>query len=173
MTISEVLNRFIDLRLRKYNFYSVLGQVVSVDTVARTCVVQPIDGAVYSDVKLQGLNGSTNGFCPIPSVDSWVIVTFFNRNQGFITAYTDLDSINSNVAQITFNNGSVGMAKTDVLVSKINELETQVNNLLTALRSVVITLAPAGTFPIAPFFSTFNPLTPTQQADIEDKTIKH
>ena len=64
------------------------------------------------------------------------------------------------------------MVKVKELIDKINKLEKQTNDILAALQKTTITLAPSGTFPLAPNF-TMSPLVTTQQADIENDKITH
>jgi hypothetical protein len=66
------------------------------------------------------------------------------------------------------------MVKVGDLVSKMQQVEGKVNDVLTALQGVVIPLAPSGTYSFAPIFSpitTINPLT--QQSDLENTKVQH
>lgn len=76
---------------------------------------------------------------------------------------------------IKFNDGSFdGLVKVAAAASKISALEGKVNDLITACKSVIVTLAPSGTFPLASFFSSVNPIAPTtQKSDLENPKIKH
>lgn len=73
---------------------------------------------------------------------------------------------------IQFNGGSNGgLVLVEELTEKINNLENQVNDLLSTLMGITITLAPAGTVPFAPFFASITPLVPTQVMEIENSQV--
>ncbi|NBO36916.1 hypothetical protein EBU91_05230 [bacterium] len=70
------------------------------------------------------------------------------------------------------NNG--GLVKVQDLVNKINALENSYNTLLQNLQSIVITLAPSGTVPFAPFVASSSPITPlTSVQDLENQNVQH
>jgi hypothetical protein len=74
---------------------------------------------------------------------------------------------------IVFNDGESPMVVIEKLVDKINQLEEKYNTLLNTLKTTVIPLAPAGTYPFAPLYTSQLPITPTQQSEIEDPKILH
>ena len=60
-------------------------KVVSVDEEARTCNVQPYNGAanIYK-VRLQAISGGTKGVCLIPAIEASVIVDFLDNNNACV-----------------------------------------------------------------------------------------
>lgn len=155
--------------------YSIVCSVVSVDETARTIDAKPINGdAEIFDVRLQSSINSAVGLVTIPKVDSFVIVTFINKLTGYVALCTEIDKILIDTPEIIINGGEKGgLMNVEDVVSKLNSLEQKVNDLITACSSVVVTLAPSGAFPLASFFTSVTPLTPTQKTDIEDPKIKH
>jgi hypothetical protein len=155
--------------------YSIVCSVVSVDESMRTIDAKPINGdAEIFDVRLQSSINSAVGVVLIPKVNSFVVVTFLNKLTGYVALCTEIDKILIDTPEITINGGkNGGLMNIEDVVKKLNSLEQKVNDLITACSSVVVTLAPSGAFPLASFFTSVTPLTPTQKADIEDPAIKH
>lgn len=82
--------------------------------------------------------------------------------------------IHLNDGELSLNGDAFGgLIKIGELVGKINSIENKVNEIKAACESVVVTLAPSGTFPLAPFFSPIAPLANTQVNQIENPKIKH
>lgn len=155
--------------------YSIVCSVLDCDEAERSVDVQPLNGdAEIFDVRLQSEFNSTAGFCLIPSVGSVVIVTFLNNKTGYVSTFSEIAKVLINCDEITFNDGTNnGIVKIDPLVNKINALENKLNSLISACQSQVVTLAPAGAFPMAPFFSSVTPLLNTVVNDLENTKIKH
>lgn len=155
--------------------YSIVGEVINVDETKRTIDVKPAngDGEIY-DVRLQSSIDQKVGFVQIPKLNSFVVVTFINNLTGYVALCTEVDKILVDCPEVIFNGGEKGgLINIEDLIGKINSLEQKVNDLISACSSVVVTLAPTGTFPLASFFTSVTPLTPTQKSDIEDEKIKH
>jgi hypothetical protein len=172
-SISELLKQIV--HDPTIEVYSIVCSVASVDETARTIDAKPINGdAEIFDVRLQSSINSSVGFVAIPKINSFVVVTFLNKLTGYVALCTEIDKILIDTPEITINGGNNGgMVNSGDLVGKINSLEQKVNDLITACSSQIVTLAPSGAFPLASFFSSVTPLTPTQTADIEDTKFKH
>lgn len=155
--------------------YSIVCSVVSVDETERTIDAKPINGdAEIFGVRLQSSINSKVGFVAIPKKDSFVVVTFLNKLTGYVALCTEIDKILIDTPEIIINGGeNGGLMNIEDVVGKLNSLEQKVNDLITACSSVVVTLAPTGTFPLSTFFASVSPLTPTKKADIEDPKFKH
>ena len=127
----------------------------------------------------------------LPKIGSLVLVSRIgNSNELFVSMFSEVDGMMLTIGEkteleikdnevylnsdkIVFNGGeNCGLVKVKELTDKINNIEKQTNDILTALQGTTITLAPTGTFPLAPNF-TMPPLATTQQADIENEKIKH
>jgi hypothetical protein len=147
------------------NAYSKVCTVDSVDLVNLTCYCIPInDDADITEVRLMA--NIDNGFLLIPEVNSIVVVSFLSDSSAYV-------SLVSKVSEIQLNGTNYdGLVKVQELTDKLNNLENKLNDLITACSSQVVTLAPSGTFPLASFFTSVTPLTPTQQIEIENITVK-
>jgi len=146
------------------NDSAMLCTVVSVS--GSTCNVTTLDTEVdLYDVRLQA--ATSNGILMKPKVNSIVVVTPITDFEYVVIMFSDID-------EITLLDGSFGgLVKVNELTEKVNNLEGQVNDLLTALQSITIPLAPSGTYPFAPLFASFTPLTPTQADEISNELITH
>jgi len=139
-------------------------EVKSVD--AFTCNVKTVTGA--AEVEIDGVNlccDDVDGMVIKPVVGSNVLVVF-SATVGYVLKYSEVDTV-------TFHGGTLkGLLKLKATVEKLNNLENKVNDLITACSSQVVTLAPSGTFPLASFFTSVTPLTPTEEADVKNDKIK-
>lgn len=162
MTIKETVQKIMEEKMGGQG--SRLCSVLSVN--GSTCNVQTLDDEVeILDARLQ--TEASNGILLTPKVGSFVVVTPITDFEFVVVLYSAID-------EIKLLDGSFGgLIKISDLVTKVNNLETQVNDLLTALQGVIIPLAPSGTYPFAPLFISFTPLTPTQVSDIENDLITH
>lgn len=90
------------------------------------------------------------------------------------TAIITDSKIEINADEIVFNGGEhKGLVKVEAMKTKLNNLEKQVNKIVQQLQSISVALAPSGSFPLAPFFSSITPLVETQKSDIENDKITH
>ena len=103
----------------------------------------------------------------MPKVESDVLVLFSKNNNPFIVQYSEVENYVLNGTDFG------GMVKVIELTEKINNLEKKLNDLITACSNQIVTLAPSGTFPLAPYFTSVTPLIETQQSEIENTIIKH
>lgn len=72
--------------------------------------------------------------------------------------------------EVVFNDGSNGgLVKVQKIVQAVNDTRTQLNNILIALKGIVV---PPGGGAFAGFFPQ-NPMTPVQVNEIENEKIKH
>lgn len=160
---------------------TVLGKVKDIDESTRTCTVED-DGLEMPGIRLQCITDGCKGIVVYPKVGAQALaVCVEGSEEWMVVACSEIDTMRIDVGQssievkdgeIIINGGSVGMTKTDKLTEKINALEKRCNDIVTALQGVTITLAPTGTFPLAPYF-TMSPMTTTPQTDLEDTKIKH
>lgn len=83
MTLKEAIERLTE---RNEEVYSIIGKVDAIDKNKRTCDVLPLqdEEAVLYDVRLQaGLEGAKGTIC-FPKVGSVVVVTFLNKDSGYV-----------------------------------------------------------------------------------------
>jgi hypothetical protein len=89
--MKDLLEKIIDVP-SPYN--SKLGKVVAIDTDARTCDVEPLDGStVVLDVKLQAFEKSTEGVVFFPKEGSIVVMTQLNNEAGYVSLTSEIDYV--------------------------------------------------------------------------------
>lgn len=138
-----------------------------------TCDCKPLDGsAIIEDVQLCANFTDTTtqaGFLLIPSENSIVTVSFKTNIDAYVSMVSLVDAIYLN------GNEYHGLVKIQPLITKLNNLENLVNDLITKFNTHthVLTLT-SGTGTAAPTLTQEpNTLTPTQQGDLENTTVKH
>ena len=158
------------------------GKCKGVDEEKGTMKVELNDSLqIIEDVLLNALDGEADGITIIPEDDTDVIIASVDAPGEYVLisagkikkVIVKSTEISVECENVVFNGGdNKGLVKVKELTDKVNNLEDLVNNLLSTLQGVIIPLAPSGTYPFAPLF-TQTPLTPTQQADIENDKIKY
>lgn len=138
-------------------------EVVSTDEGERTCNVQ--NGVNEITVRLMPV--VDDGVLIMPVVGSIVTVLQSDKYDPVIVQYSEVEKI------ILMGGDNKGLVKVVELKNKLNALENQMNSILNVLKTTSIPLASSGTYPFAPLYASINPLTPTQQTDIENPLIKH
>ena len=157
----QALSGFNDL-----TFEGIPCTVSDINTTEMTCTCTPINGdAEFFDVLLNA--DADKGFTLIPANNSVVIVQQPSQATEYVSMVSKVDQI------YLAGDANGGLVKVQDLVSKLNNLENKVNSLIVACSSQVVTLAPSGLFALAPFFTSVTPLTPTQQTELENQTVKH
>ncbi len=161
--------------------------VVEVDAGERTCVVE-VDGVRYEDVRLYGVvDSALKGMVCLPKAQSTVLVSRIGgSNELCVVMFSEIDEVQLTIAdkvelkitenevrlnadKIVFNDGSNGgIVKVKELTNRINNIESQCNDILTALQGITCATGLA----FAPLF-LMPPLTSTTQNDIENDKIEH
>ena len=164
----EAFQLLLKFSLKDMELYSKVAKIVSVDDATALCEVSFFDDEPnLTDVKIQQVQ-QTAGLYIKPQVNSIVIITFTGPNNAFI-------SITSEVDEIIFRGGfNDGMVKVNDLVTKLNNLESEVNKITNLLKTWVVVPSDGGlalkTAATALFLS---PLTPTVKANLENPLFKH
>jgi hypothetical protein len=164
--------------------YSVAVKITAVDETARTCDCEPLNGdPEFFDVRLQSVISGTDGFVLIPSVDSIGIVTFVNNTTGYLATCSKVDKVilKSDIQilidceDIQFNGGTNdGLIKINDLITKLNAVENDLNDLKTVLSAWVPVPQDGGaSLKTASANWSTAIITPTQKSDIENDKIKH
>jgi hypothetical protein len=141
--------------------------VDSVDTDNRMIDCTPIGGD--ADTSLPGVSlcsENNNGFILFPKVGSTVIIGVSTRNTAFVLMYSDIDSVQ-------FMDGSLGgMVITPNLVTRLNDIETKINDLINVFNSWT-PVAYDGGAALKTALTTWvsTQLTPTVRDDIENTLI--
>lgn len=162
----EALQRFVD---RRQPQQAVVCTVDSVDMTELTCYCIPVNGnADIFGARLMAI--ASIGFTIIPKEQSFVVVDFIDDENGYVTMFSEVDSILLN------GDAYGGLVKIADLVTKLRNLENIVNDLVSKYNTHTHVyspgpLTPAPTAPTTAVETTV--LTPTVQADLENITVKH
>jgi len=150
-------------------------EVLSFNENDNTIVCKPISSVFGSNITLNLSVGEGNNIELIPSIGSIVLIGYTDNDTIELLSVSDIDKINiSSNIDISFNGGEFGgLVKVEELTNKINALENLVNNLLNTLKTTTIPLAPSGTYPFAPLYASYTPLSNTNKSEIENQNITH
>lgn len=117
--------------------YGVPCVVDSVDENALTCECSPVNGdSPFLDVRIQA--GSGNGVVIIPQTGSIVIVQPLNSETGYISLYSQIESIK------LLDGSFGGLIKVEDLVSKLNTIEDDINTLKDVFTNWVVAPSDGG-----------------------------
>lgn len=151
--------------------YNVPGEVVSVNSEARTCVVDPYNGSarIYN-VRIQAIESGTVGVFPSPKIGSSVVVGFLSKNFAFVALASELEEIKIDVQSIVINGGeNKGLVRISDMVASFNELITQVNQ----MRTYISTHShPAHNSPPS-LPQAYGPLQSKNISNFENPKVKH
>lgn len=156
--------------------------VNSVDVATRTCDCTEITGQAGVDIpNVQIQPEVCDGILLIPAIGSTVLVTYSRYNPPFVSMFSDVDRIlliggNTGIDldgdTVTINDGSFGgLVKVAELVTKLNNLENLVNDLITKYNVHVHPVSGAST--LIPTIIETGIITPTVQEDLENQKVKH
>lgn len=166
--------------------------VRTVNKEEKTCIVDSVDGTQDIDglkvrLSLEICDGNTD----YPEEGSTITIAFTDFTEPYMVSATWLTEKDVTVGDQCWNikdkkqyfnsekYGGIPIVKDQDnsnagLLKKINQLEEKYNDLLISINTVIITLAPSGTFPIASFFTTNTSIAPTtQEKDISNPSIFH
>jgi hypothetical protein len=149
------------------------------DIDARTCTCTPVGGNAVSDIiNVQLMAGGVNdGWFLIPTVGSIVIVCYSTKNDPYICLFSEIDNAYLIVnGKTQFQGGEYGgIPRVDVLITKINNLERLVNNLIAAYNghSHILALTSGTGTAGPPTTEEAGIITLTTREEIENTTITH
>lgn len=165
MTIKDIVRKMVENEIgQKEPIYCT---VKSVDDTEKTCVASPVNGDPdILDVRLIGNNG--NGIFLKPAVDSIVAVVMVDEFVGFVALYSQLESI-------TIGDGSFnGLIKIDNLVTRLNTIESDINDIKTAFTNWTPVANDGGAaLKTAASSWSGSQLTETVKGDIENPNVTH
>jgi hypothetical protein len=164
----------------------VQAEVDSVDEAARTCDVTTISGKESTAIERVKLMASLDdGILFLPTVGSTIFVSYSTFNVPYVALFSQIDKVlfivGGSVLQmidgkLMFNDGSYGgLVEVAQLVTKLNNLENFVNDLVQKFNSHthILTLT-SGTGTAAPTAAPeTGTLTQTKRGDIENTSIIH
>jgi hypothetical protein len=165
MTIPELIKKLAD---SGDQVYSKVCKVISVDITERTCEVEPLSGgANIPGCRLQAAIEQTSGFMLVPAVDSFVVVTWLNKNAAFVSMCSDLDEIQLNGDQYG------GLVIIDKLKAEIDKN----SQFLDSLKQILDSWAPVPNDGGAALKTAWTAISSTLQtadlSDITNDTVKH
>jgi len=185
----QIRTELVKLSKKSATVQTFAGTVVEVDEKNYTCDVDPGDGSpIYHDVRLKAaIDSEEIGLIIIPEVKSDVLVgsidndntykyiTKFGKIKRYLIKTKGGGTFEIDAKGIVKLNGETfgGLVKVEALTKRINTLEGNYNDLLDALRSISIALAPTGTYPLAPSFATMTSIVKTKKSDLENENVKH
>lgn len=128
MNINEIIKQLVKKAMAGEQIYCVAGEVVSVDTSARTCEVKPQQSmATIPAARLQSIEASNLGICLFPAVASQVIVAFIDRAQAVVVATSEIED-----GEITMNDLTVSLNDLNMTLNDItgtgNDLSLTLNS---------------------------------------------
>jgi len=197
--IRDFVRQLVDPKARETPSFAFCS-VTLVDKVNKTIDCEAINEDKTEFVNVMLSTEANDSFSIYPAVDSTVLIMFTSFLKMVIlieeveSLVCDIDKnhfemdkdkfiINNNDTIIeldkngdmVLNDGSKdGLVVVADLVTKLNNLENAINSLITSCQSVIVTLAPSGSFPLASFFAGNTPIAPlTQKIDLENTKIKH
>lgn len=161
MDIPEAIRKMVG---ENRNLKAILCEVITV--TGATCLCRPVDGSAdIEDVRLQA-EATNEGMLITPVEGSVVIVQMINDVEGYVSMFSEIDNIK-------FFDGAQGsLVLINSLVTKLNNLENKVNDIITAYNTHVHTgvTTGAGSSAVTPT-QVSGTLTPTVAADIDNEKI--
>jgi hypothetical protein len=146
----ELKELFQKLAKNNEEVYSITGKVKDIDQTERTCTVTPLNGdAELFGVRLQAGENGTYGWCLFPKADSIVVVTFLNKQTGYIALCSDVEKVEYKVNAQTITMDTNGLKVEGFLkvVSPSSDLKSALNEFIDLLAAaVIVTPAGAGSF---------------------------
>jgi len=156
---------------------SMLAQVKAVNADECTCTLWDEDTKLeYSEVRLRPVLDGKESFTLIPKINTWALaVRIENDEDWMLIAVGEADKWKLKCDQVEFNGGlNGGLIKIDSLISEINGIKTDINNLKTALSTwVAIPNDGGAALKIATAGWYGSQLQPVNKSAIENTKIKH
>lgn len=135
--MTEIAQAIRNLTISGEEIYSLVCKVASVDSAARTCVCDPVDGrAQIPEVRLQPVESASTGIAVIPVVGSFVIVTFINETTAYVALCEQIDEIIVKLGGQEINYDDQGMK----MNSSSADLKTELNRLIDEVSKLCTTL---------------------------------
>jgi hypothetical protein len=117
--------------------YSLLCKVLSVDKDNATCEVSPLNASAdIQNVRLNSLIGQKKGLLIFPKAGSTVTVSFYSKDQAYVSQYSDIDSFNIYIAEQKFELDEKGITAKSAsadLTKSINKFIEVIDSVLSIL----------------------------------------
>jgi hypothetical protein len=149
-------------------YYCLPCTIDSVDLTKKTAYCLPVDESKADLLNIRLMADNKTGFLIVPKVGSVVIVSFMSNETGYISMFSEVDSILLNGDE----NG--GLIKIQELVDKLNNLEEAFNQHLLLYNAHTHGGVTSGSQATAvPAALDTQTLTPTTKVELENTTVKH
>ena len=183
MSISSVLSEFVSIGIEQEQIYSKIGIASEIDLDKYTFTFTPSDGgAQVLDAQLKtAISSFEESFIVVPKEGSLVIVTFIEKENGFLSHAKEAsriiinsDLVKADAQSWVFNGGDLGgLIKIEQLVSKINALEDKVNSLSTSYNNHIHPYPGLPGLTATTTIPSVETLSKTTVSELEDAKIKH
>jgi hypothetical protein len=177
MELDEVIELFTHRVINKERFYSQYGTAKDVDKDTRTCTFVPAgDDAERFNIRLQATMSGKLGFIIVPKEGSDIAVTFVNKSTGFVSLTTEAEKILIDTETFQMNGGEKGgLINVEDLISKLNAIEKDLNNLKKAFASWVPVLSGDGGAALKVLLAQYSGklFLETKRSEIEDTKVTH
>lgn len=148
--------------------------VESVDIPNHTCTCTAIGGkGVTSILNVQLMAEVEDGLLLVPVIGSTVIVSYSTYTAPVVVMFSGIDQVFLSAATgIQLNDGSYGgLIQIEQLVTKLNNLEKLVNDLVSKFNIHIHPLTTGTSSPTLTQETSI--LVPTQQTELENTTVTH
>lgn len=158
--------------------YLISCTVDSVDLSTRSCECTAVAGNAVTDLtNVQLMADIEDGLLFVPVIGSLVIVSYSKRNVPHVAMFSAIDKVLiQTVSGVQLNDGTLGgLIPVEALVTKLNNLENDINNLKTILATGWTPVPNDGgaALKVAAASWSGQSLTPTERTDIENTTVTH
>lgn len=166
MALKDIIQ---ELAEKNHEIYSKVCKVITVNRDKRTCDVQPIDDAddLIYDVRLQADMEGAEGFVMFPSVGSYVVVTFLNKNAGYVGLCYKVDEIQLRGSSYG------GLIKIDRITEELNKTKALVNAIKDTLMNFVPVASDGGAALKLAAKTALTTLNAGTYTNLTNDTVKH
>lgn len=151
----ELRDKIKQTALKGERLYSVLCKVTEVDKANLTCDVKTADELyIFSDIKLNAVYAFESGLNVIPKNGSFVVVTFIDKNIGYVSMFSEVEEIDMKIDDLELNASKDGLeikkGSLEVTIKekiKIQNLKKDLDDLVTAIKAITVPtgVGPSGT----------------------------
>jgi hypothetical protein len=146
--------------------YSMLCSVVSVEFP--TCTVKPLDDEIEIDGIRLIADDKEKGIIPSPAIDSIVIVSFLDDSNGFVSLFSEIDSIGLRGDEFG------GLVKVYELIEQLNIMTDRIDTLYNAINNGVTAAQDGGAALLGSLKASIATQTEKEDfSEIENENVTH